>query len=70
MPQPGNILIEHLETARIKICDFGLSKLTKDTRNRSHTIVEGTAGTPLYAAPELQSANHTYKVDVFSFGIM
>eukprot|EP01117_Protostelium_nocturnum_P018915 TRINITY_DN801_c0_g1_i3.p1 TRINITY_DN801_c0_g1~~TRINITY_DN801_c0_g1_i3.p1 ORF type:complete len:545 (-),score=209.59 TRINITY_DN801_c0_g1_i3:54-1688(-) len=52
--KPENILIEDLEEAKIKICDYGISK----------------SSTPIYAAPELREAKCTNKVDVFSFGLI
>jgi serine/threonine protein kinase len=50
---------------RIKVCDFGLSRLifAKDEKL-------ATFGSPAYAAPELPTSTHTFPVDVWSFGIM
>lgn len=63
--KPSNILIEKLEEARIKICDFGLSAALEN----SH-MVEPTHGTAMYAAPEIGDPNQSFKVDVYSFGMM
>jgi serine/threonine protein kinase len=66
--KPQNILVESWEEGKVKVCDFGLSKIVKNadmTANESHV-----AGTPAYAAPELSAASHTNKVDIWSFGMM
>lgn len=67
--QPGNILVDSWDEAKLLVCDFGLSgfisKASKKGENQG-----GMVGSPAYAAPELQEANHDNKVDVFSFGVM
>lgn len=65
--KPGNILVKHLETAQLTVCDFGLSKYAMATIDEEK---EGkTFGSPAYAAPEL-SSKHDPKVDVYSFSII
>lgn len=59
-------MIDKLEDAAIKVCDFGLSTVVKpDAQQTLNTL-----GSPAYAAPELPTAQHTNKVDVYSFGIV
>eukprot|EP01114_Cavostelium_apophysatum_P017324 TRINITY_DN5120_c0_g1_i1.p1 TRINITY_DN5120_c0_g1~~TRINITY_DN5120_c0_g1_i1.p1 ORF type:complete len:386 (-),score=97.42 TRINITY_DN5120_c0_g1_i1:95-1252(-) len=63
--KPGNILVENIAEAKVKVCDFGLSTIDQIGEERSITY-----GTPAYAAPELSSTTSTEKVDVFSFGVI
>jgi len=65
--KPGNILVEDWETGKVKVCDFGLSKIKKPDE-LSMTI--DMFGSPAYAAPELNNVNHSTKVDIFSFAII
>jgi serine/threonine protein kinase len=59
--KPSNILIS--SSGDVKLADFGISSHAfKDIR----TI----AGTPLYMAPEVWGQEYTYKVDIFSLGII
>jgi len=63
--KPGNILIENLEQAKIKICDFGISTITKGKN------IEVTCDSSIpYSAPELKNIQHTEKVDIYSFAIL
>jgi len=54
-------LIDNLQEAKIKVCDFGLSIVHSDKANY---------GTPSYGAPELRDLSHTNKVDIFSFAVI
>jgi serine/threonine protein kinase len=63
--KPGNVLIENLQEAKIKICDFGLATAFRQARTTT-----GHFGTPAYAAPELPTEGHGPEVDVFSFSIL
>jgi serine/threonine protein kinase len=60
--------VESLEDAKVKVCDFGLSTITKNKNDNEMT--KNTFGSPAYAAPELPTPQHTSKVDVFSFAVM
>jgi len=64
--KPQNILVENWEEGKVKVCDFGLSKVSKPNME----MTANTGGTPRYAAPELDSKNHTNKVDVYSFAMI
>eukprot|EP01116_Phalansterium_solitarium_P003438 TRINITY_DN14262_c0_g1_i1.p1 TRINITY_DN14262_c0_g1~~TRINITY_DN14262_c0_g1_i1.p1 ORF type:complete len:692 (-),score=238.55 TRINITY_DN14262_c0_g1_i1:205-2280(-) len=66
--KPGNILVEHWDDAKVKVCDFGLSAVAK--AGHSAHVGESIHGSPAYAAPELPTPTHTAKVDVFSFGVI
>ncbi|XP_042948101.1 rust resistance kinase Lr10-like isoform X4 [Carya illinoinensis] len=67
--KPHNILLD--QNFNPKISDFGLAKLcSKDQSVVSMTTARGTMG---YIAPEVFSRNFgnvTYKVDVYSFGML
>jgi serine/threonine-protein kinase len=67
--KPANILVEDLEHVKLKVCDFGLSRVKKMNAG-AITETNPTFGTPHYAAPELPKSNNTTKVDVFSFSVM
>lgn len=57
------------ETApsRIKITDFGASKIVKDRIGRAHTRI----GTPIYVSPEVMKGEpYDFSTDVYSFGIL
>jgi serine/threonine protein kinase len=70
--KPDNILLqafgsEATKTIDVKVCDFGLSKSTRDLCRT------GDIGTPSYMAPELLAADTAYeatKVDVWAFGVL
>lgn len=65
--KPANILIESWEGGKVKVCDFGLSRVVRksDAKEEMEAL-----GSPQYAAPELNSESHDNKVDVFSFAII
>jgi len=67
--KPGNILIESWEEGKVKVCDFGLSRVVKKASGDKKQQEE-TLGSPQYAAPELANEDHDKKVDVFSFSII
>lgn len=59
-----NLLVD--ENWKVKVCDFGLSKIAVDM---STTMT--ACGTPCWTAPEiLRNARYTTKADVFSYGIV
>jgi serine/threonine protein kinase len=65
--KPGNLLIS--DEDRIKICDFGFSKLRGERSNRPpHLII----GSPFYAAPEQeQNPNKAdERADIYSAGVI
>jgi serine/threonine protein kinase len=62
--KPGNLLID--EQFRIRICDFGTSRI-----ENCGTTSTDTFATLIYAAPEIIDGEHpTKKVDVFAFGLI
>lgn len=64
--KPENILLATVDPyTLVKISDFGLSK-----RVTSNTILQTQCGTRMYLAPEVQSANYTNKVDIWSLGVI
>lgn len=63
--KPKNILLTDNKKT-IKICDFGLSKITNGLK-RVNTI----CGSPLYMAPEiLNNKEYNYIIDIWSLGII
>ena len=62
--KPTNVLVKYQNDgdAKLKLCDFGLSKNIEE--NNSSLV-----GTSRYAAPELSSNDYNEKVDVFSLGM-
>jgi len=67
--KPGNVLIENAEEGKLKVCDFGLSRLSKEDGN-NNTTGSFNSCTPSYAAPEIGKQAITNKVDVFAFGLI
>lgn len=68
--KPQNVLlVSDAAKTRVKVGDFGLSKLIVDDGSLLRTV----CGTPCYAAPEIWDENHTVydkKVDVWSLGVI
>lgn len=59
-----NLLVD--ENWKVKVCDFGLSKIAIDLQSTMTAC-----GTPCWTAPEiLRNARYTTKADVFSYGIV
>jgi serine/threonine-protein kinase len=65
--KPFNILITQTET--LKLCDFGLSKLRKETFKRPSNL---NVGSPFYAAPEQEKDpdNVDFSADLYSVGVI
>jgi serine/threonine-protein kinase len=65
--KPYNLLIT--EEDRVKICDFGLSKLRKEPARAPSNL---KVGSPFYAAPEQEAAPEAVGVqaDIFSVGVV
>lgn len=67
--KPDNILID--ETGRVKILDFGISKLLDDEENLLLTKTGSKVLTPRYAAPEqIKQENITTATDMYSLGVI
>eukprot|EP01119_Soliformovum_irregulare_P021572 TRINITY_DN720_c0_g1_i3.p1 TRINITY_DN720_c0_g1~~TRINITY_DN720_c0_g1_i3.p1 ORF type:complete len:760 (-),score=164.71 TRINITY_DN720_c0_g1_i3:51-2330(-) len=66
--KPANILIESWPEGKVKVCDFGISKVERMTLGTAEA--EDSLGSPQYAAPELGQESHDFKVDVFSFAVV
>jgi len=70
--KPGNLFIaEQGERRRIKILDFGISKLSRE-REVSVTSTQSTLGTPLYMSPEQIRSAKTVdaRSDIWSLGVI
>eukprot|EP01090_Pellita_catalonica_P020957 TRINITY_DN7711_c0_g1_i1.p1 TRINITY_DN7711_c0_g1~~TRINITY_DN7711_c0_g1_i1.p1 ORF type:complete len:530 (+),score=70.55 TRINITY_DN7711_c0_g1_i1:14-1603(+) len=60
-----NLLVD--EHWKVKVCDFGLSRIFEQTLSATMT----SCGTPCWTAPEvLRGQHYTEKADVYSFGIV
>jgi serine/threonine protein kinase len=59
-----NIMVTHMN--EIRLIDFGLSKMQSNSMKRMNTF----AGTPLFMAPEINSRNYTFKVDLWAIGVV
>lgn len=63
--KPGN-LIYNPETGAVKITDFGIARITDDSRTRTGSVM----GSPLYMSPEqLRGQKVTGASDVYSLGV-
>jgi calcium-dependent protein kinase len=64
--KPENIMFEDNSTdARLKIIDFGTSKIVRESEKMS-TL----QGTPCFIAPEVATGEYTEKCDVWSLGVI
>lgn len=65
--KPENVMID--QTGRVKLMDFGISKLMADTRLTGASVVMGT---PFYMAPEQlrNSRDVDARADIYSMGVM
>ncbi|MCP2343547.1 serine/threonine-protein kinase [Actinomadura rupiterrae] len=62
--KPANLFL--VDGGRVKICDFGIARLADATRL---TATGGSAGTPLYMAPEqIEGHDVDQRTDLYSFG--
>lgn len=62
----SNVLID--ENWNVKLCDFGLSRLKDNKKNKKDNI---RVGTPHWMAPEiLKGEKYECESDVYSFGIL
>ena len=63
--KPSNILLD--KTMKVKLCDFGLSRILQGTKYFAKTFV----GTPYYMSPEQISENlYDEKSDIWSLGCL
>jgi len=67
--KPANILIESWPEGKVKVCDFGISKVERIKVSNEKDDEDDSLGSPQYAAPEL-GMEHDGKVDVFSFAVV
>lgn len=62
----SNVLID--ENWNVKLCDFGLSRIKSNKKNKKNNI---RVGTPHWMAPEiLKGDKYECESDVYSFGIL
>lgn len=63
--KPGNIIYD-AKTGGLKITDFGIAKITDDSRTRTGSVM----GSPLYMSPEqLKGQKVTGASDIYSLGV-
>ena len=63
--KPSNIFL--MKDNRIKMGDFGIARVLRNTREKAKTIV----GTPYYISPELvESKPYNFKSDIWSLGVV
>ncbi len=70
--KPSNLFVTVVNGARrVKVLDFGISKLENDTEARV-TATQAVVGTPLYMSPEqVRSAKHVdARTDIWALGII
>lgn len=60
--KPDNIMID--DSMNVKLIDFGLSKLTSDSKLKS------ILGSPQYMSPEVSTGGYTNKCDIWPIGVI
>lgn len=70
--KPANIMLTTEEPRRVKVLDFGLSKLVHRKIDASLTTMPGRIiGTPLYMAPEQASGEEAdHRADLYAIGLI
>lgn len=76
----ANVMTEHGQTVRAKLCDFGLSALKTTTQEHGAPRSMSSMGTVRYQAPEMTqlmaagtssvAVAHHARVDVYSYGLL
>lgn len=69
--KPANLfLVQAHQDQRVKVLDFGVSKVTGDQKSTSLTTTQATLGSPVYMAPEqMEDASKVdARADVWSIG--
>jgi tetratricopeptide (TPR) repeat protein len=67
--KPGNILVS--DEGVVKLLDFGIAKILRDTSQQTATRTEHRMATPNYASPEqIAGEPITVRSDVYSLGIL
>lgn len=70
--KPANLfLVQTLQNGRVKVLDFGVSKITSDQKSSTLTSTEAMLGSPVYMAPEqMEDASRVdARADVWSLGV-
>ena len=70
--KPANLfLVQTQQNGRVKVLDFGVSKITSDQKSTSLTTTEAMLGSPVYMAPEqMEDASRVdARADVWSLGV-
>lgn len=63
--KPENVLIDDIDTFKIKLVDYGLAKILNTDMTSSF------CGSTVYMSPEMLSGNgHDYKLDIYSLGAL
>ena len=60
--KPENIIVD--DNNKVKLIDFGLSKLTSQSQLKS------ILGSPQYMSPEISTGVYTNKIDIWSIGVL
>ena len=59
------------ENMRVKVCDFGFSRLQPPSNSPTHNRKLSYCGTEHYMAPELiLCMEYNHSIDIYSFGIV
>lgn len=72
--KPSNILVYDLNgRRRVKLIDFGVSKILSPNSQSGQTLAGQMLGTPRYMSPEQQACRHgeiDFRSDIFSLGVV
>lgn len=69
--KPENLLLSNKnDESPVKVIDFGLSNIFKDTKTGSEVKMTTKVGTAYYVSPEVLSGNYDEKCDIWSSGVI
>lgn len=68
--KPENLLLANKKDDLIKVIDFGLSNIFKDTKTGKETKMTSKVGTAYYVSPEVLKGNYDEKCDIWSAGVI
>ena len=64
--KPENVILVNKETCRVKLIDFGLSRMLAE----GTSVMKTRLGTPYFVSPEILGGKYDKRCDLWSLGVM